>query len=65
MKPKESSILDQMKCLMNFCVRKLMILLGFYLVNSEKLDMKNYLKCRHLHFKEHLKSTTSTQKNET
>jgi hypothetical protein len=62
---KEGSIFGQVKYLMRFCVRKLTDFLGFYLTNSEKLDMKNYLKCRHLHFQEHLKSTTSTQKNET
>ena len=52
---KEGSILDQMKYLKNFCVRKLRISLEFYLPHSGELDMKNDLKCRHLHFKEHLK----------
>ena len=52
---KEVQILGQVKYLMRFCVRKLMVFLGFYLANSEKLEMKNYLKCRHLHFKEYLK----------
>ena len=55
MSVKESSIFGQLKYLINFCVRKLRDFLWFYFAETAKSDRKYGLKCRHLHFWQHLK----------